>query len=111
ITAQTENTDTSLQAPTLSATAGGDGIALSWTQNSESNFRYYKVVRSRTNSNPTYPEDGYIAVKNRTETAYIDTEVCCSSSGTYYYRVCAVNSSGSVYCGNVITVMDGAVQE
>jgi len=111
ITAQTDSdTDTSLTAPTLSATADSDGVSLSWTENTESNFQYYKVVRSQTDSSPTYPEDGYIAVKGQEVTTYTDTEVCCSSSGTYYYRICAVNTSGSVYCGNVVTVVDGVVQ-
>jgi len=110
ITAQTDS-DTSLVAPTLSATADSDGVGLSWTKNTESNFKYYKVVRSQTDSTPTYPEDSYIAVKSQDTITYTDSEVTSTTSGTYYYRICSVSTGGSVYCGNVVTVVNGVVQD
>ncbi|MBU1167630.1 hypothetical protein KKC60_04455 [Patescibacteria group bacterium] len=109
VTAENTSSETALTAPTLSATADQNGVDLSWTKNTESNFKYYKVVRSQTDSSPTYPEDGYIAVKTKDQITYTDEDVTTSSSGTYYYRICSVNTAGSVYCGNTVPVQDGSV--
>ncbi len=35
-------------------------LKLSWDKQDEKNFKYYKVVASKSNSNPVYPKDGYL---------------------------------------------------
>jgi hypothetical protein len=89
---------------TLSATAKSDGVYLSWKPTTSSDFKYYKIVRSKTNSSPKYPEDGYIYYsEDRALSSYVDKE---SVEGyAYYYRICAVaKSDGEVTCGNVVKV-------
>jgi hypothetical protein len=85
----------------LTATKGSDSVALAWTAwpNAEG-FNYYKVVRSQSNANPYYPNDGYITyITDRGTLSYTDDE---PKEGTSYYRICAV--SDAVYCGNVVTI-------
>ncbi|MBU1118786.1 hypothetical protein KKH43_02820 [Patescibacteria group bacterium] len=112
VTGDTDGTtsdDSDLQAPTLTASLDGSGMHMSWSKNSESNFKYYKVVRSQTNSNPVYPTDGYIHYSSSSN-SYTDSKITNQSSGTYYYRICSVNDANEVFCSNVITVKNGSVQ-
>lgn len=88
----------------LSADVAVDGVHLFWTKNNDSDFKYYKVVKSSSNSNPKYPADGYVASKNQDDLSYFDTEVTNSTPGSFYYSVCSVNSVDLVTCSNVITV-------
>ena len=89
---------------TLSGQDLPDGVHLTWTKNNDSDFKYYKVVRSNTNASPKYPADGYIAAQNQGELSYIDAEITPITQGTYYYSVCVVNNSDSVACSNVVTI-------
>lgn len=93
-----------VSALTLSAAAKAEGVSLSWKAYGSTDFKYYKIVRSKTNANPRYPEDGYIQVsEDRMLTSFVDKS---SAAGyTYYYRICAVaKSDGEVVCGNVVAV-------
>jgi hypothetical protein len=56
--------------PKLTAKVGGDSISLSWTPNTKGNFSYYKVVISKNNPHPVYPEDGYMWFSDK-ETSYV----------------------------------------
>ena len=41
------------------ATLRADGkVETSWNVNAPTGFNYYKVIRSATNENPLYPDDG-----------------------------------------------------
>lgn len=97
-------------ATNVLATVDLEGVHLSWDKNNESDFKYYKVVRSETNSEPTYPADGYIKAASRDQITYLDIEVNSTTSGTYYYSVCTVNSYGQVTRSNVIKVVNGVIQ-
>ncbi len=85
----------------LTAVEGSDSIALSWSAwPITEGFNYYKVVRSQSNANPYYPNDGYISViSDRGALSFTDSE---PKLGTSYYRICAV--ADQVYCGNVVTI-------
>ena len=93
---QTEVSATPIE---LNAETEDDGVHLSWNESTGAIFQYYKVVRSETNPNPNYPDDGYIAVKNMGEESYVDTDVLEDS--TYYYRICEVMSGDKIFCSNV----------
>ncbi|MFA5134351.1 MAG: FecR domain-containing protein [Patescibacteria group bacterium] len=93
----------------VSAETGADGVSLSWNQSSGTVFQYYKVVRSESNPEPTYPDDGYIAVLNKGDERYTDTEV--SADKTYYYRICEVMAEGEVFCSNVVHMKGKQQQE
>jgi len=83
----------------LTAETQDDGVHLSWNVSTNATFQYYKVVRSETNAGLKYPDDSYIAVKNKGEESHTDTEV--SADKTYYYRVCEVMSGDKIFCSNV----------
>ncbi len=86
----------------MSAKAENTGVGLWWTAVADdvAGFKYYKVVRSETNSDLRYPDDGYISVQSKGSESYRDFS---SVKGKpYYYRICAVGDS--IYCGNVIQI-------
>ncbi|MFH2049812.1 MAG: hypothetical protein ABIJ12_10245, partial [bacterium] len=84
----------------MSAKAESTGVGLWWTAVADdvSGFKYYKVVRSETNSNLRYPDDGYISAQSKGSESYRDFSSVKGKS--YYYRICAVGDS--TYCSNVI---------
>ena len=51
--------EAALPAATIRATSVTGGVKLSWSTISDSRFKGYKVVISKSNGNPVYPEDGY----------------------------------------------------
>ncbi|MBP7176567.1 MAG: anti-sigma factor domain-containing protein [Thermoclostridium sp.] len=53
-------TSSTVRKATVKATATESGIQLSWNRTDGSNFVYYKVVMSKYNDSPIYPNDGYI---------------------------------------------------
>lgn len=99
------------RTPTLNATVSNERIDFDWSEVSEDGFSYYKVVAAKYDSDPVYPEDGYmqyIGDVNDTD-AYVkayDTidggDVSKILPGEqYYFRICAVYG-GEVYSSNVV---------
>jgi len=84
----------------LEAETESDGVHLEWNESKGPTFQYYKVVRSETNAELKYPDDGYIAVKNKGEESYVDTTALVDKN--YYYRVCEVMSADKIFCSNVV---------
>lgn len=63
-------------------------------------FKYYKVIRSNSNNNPVYPDDGYIKYSSDINfTEFKDTK-----PKSAYYRVCAMTHAKNRYCSNVVWV-------
>jgi len=81
-------------------------VDTSWEEYTD-NLMYYKVIRSETNSNPVYPEDGYIFYSSNV-TSYTDTNV---PYGTSYYRVCAITYAKERFCSSVITINKSSTYE
>lgn len=75
-------------------------VETSWNEYIPENFDYYKLIRSTSNPDPVYPEDGYIFYGGEGEISYLDTEV---SAGISYYRVCSI-ASLKRYCSPVVAV-------
>lgn len=107
--------DESERTPVLDYTTKDNGVKLLWTGVSSSNFKYYKVVLSKYNSTPEYPDDGYLTyISNASETSYFVQELQSYNGGdfggkvqdeTYYMTVTAVYKDGK-YTSNtkVVTV-------
>lgn len=105
--------------PTVSATSGKGKITLKWQATTASDFSYYKVVVSRSNANPRYPEDGYllyITDPNTTE-AVIDTTMEYNGGDIkghlvpgqkYYFSITNVYSSEKI-AGNALYLTFPAV--
>jgi len=65
-------------------------------------FKWYKVVRSTSNSNPAYPEDGAIKFfDDREAEEWKDYP----KHGTNYYRICAITQNNKRYCSEVEKVV------
>lgn len=82
-------------------------VEIKWDPNAASfildnDWKYWKIIRSSTNSNPVYPEDGYIKFDtNKTDfDSYVDNE---PKLGVNYYRVCAI-AWNIRYCSNVAKI-------
>jgi uncharacterized protein YgiM (DUF1202 family) len=78
-------------------------VALSWTKSTLEKFEGYKVVRSSSNADPSYPTDGYVDyLPERGTLAFIDGTAIPGKS--YYYRICALESGSPASCGNVVKI-------
>jgi hypothetical protein len=85
----------------FSAVLSDGKVKMSWTPYAPSGFNYYKVVRSTTNSDPVYPDDGYILANGDPDfSSYTDTNV---KVGTSYYRICSI-AKPYRYCSPVATI-------
>lgn len=119
-TSQTENTQTEnnqtqqTTAPvveasiTLSGSASGDAINLSWTTAGIDTSHGFKVVKS-TSPDPVYPGNTYVYVSNGNSYSWSLTD-----GVTYNFRVCQYTGSGcGVYSNNIQVkapyVADGVV--
>lgn len=78
-------------------------VYTSWTAyNKAEKFKYYKVVRSDSVSNPVYPDHGYIKYEwDVNKTQFIDYNPLVWKS---YYRVCAITYENNRYCSNVVKI-------
>lgn len=90
------------------ATLADGKVSMAWTPYAPAGFNYYKVIRSTTNANPVYPEDGYIYYTGETgASGYVDND---PPAGKVYYRVCSI-ASPNRYCSPVVAVaVSDAVQ-
>ncbi len=85
---------------TLSGSVNNGQIKLNWTnylntlQTASNTISGYKVVRSETNSNPTYPNDWWVYLSDPYTLSYTDTSV--SNGHNYYYRIGAYSSNSGV---------------
>jgi hypothetical protein len=97
--------DSELQIPP-SPLVDGQGVHLNWSACSSPHLSSYKVIRTDKQpdsshfyyTNPAYPAIGSVS---SSALSYTDSGV---SSGTYYYRVCSVETNNEVWCGNVVNV-------
>ncbi len=85
----------------FTATYSNGEVHMGWNAYVPSNFNYYKVIRSTTEQNPVYPDDGYIKYSSDADfTSYVDHDV---PAGTVYYRVCSI-ASPNRYCSRVVII-------
>ncbi|MCC7522447.1 SH3 domain-containing protein [Candidatus Uhrbacteria bacterium] len=96
---QSSNGELKLEAAVLPG-----AVALSWTKRTSEKFEGYKVVRSSSNADPSYPADGYVEyLPERDSLAFIDGTAIPGKY--YYYRICALESGSPAACGNVVKVL------
>jgi len=97
--------------PVVSVEAISGGLKVEWTKTPGSGFSYYKVVMSKSNSSPSYPDDGYVTyISNNNVTSFIITPgqdynggdfAKVESGASYYITITAVYNHGK-YTGNVL---------
>jgi hypothetical protein len=77
-------------------------VYTSWREYTRGDFKYYKVVKSATNRNPVYPEDGAIFyTEDPTETRFKDYEV---EPGVWYYRLCVITKQKNRWVSPVVMI-------
>lgn len=106
--AQVKNEEGTLMAPVVFddkiefwAELNEEGnVYMDWSKYSRPDeFTYYKIVRSQTNTNPVYPDDGYIFyTDDKNLLNYTDTEV---PAGASYYRICQIAGTKR-YCSSEV---------
>ncbi len=85
----------------LAVSQKNNGLLVAWTAYAGTSFKEYRLVRSTTNANPSYPKDGsYQVVTNQGTLQYLDTNVAAGQS--YNYRVCVVTQSSAISCSSVV---------
>lgn len=84
------------------AATEGKTVKITWKKYTRGDLLFYKVVKSKTNKNPVYPEDGYIYyTTDENITSYYDKKI---EEGTWYYRVCIITKSKERLVSEVIQV-------
>jgi len=98
------------ETPTLSASTRSNDVLLSWTGVTGS-INYYKIVLSKSDSTPSYPDNGYLAYQSETSyeveagQGYNGGDVGTVRSGqTYYAAITVVYTDGTKRTSNVKTI-------
>lgn len=113
-TSSTNNTSITL-TPKVTATVKDGKVYLKWNPIYVDGFTYYKVVVSKNNPNPKYPDDGYIYyTTDPSETNFtIDKDMSYSGgdfggylqSGQKYYFSITMVYNGKSVAGNAIQLV------
>ncbi|MGE5484829.1 MAG: hypothetical protein ACM3X4_07430 [Ignavibacteriales bacterium] len=104
----------------VSGAVDGDKVVLRWERIADSRFQRYKVVISKTDQRPVYPDSGYLYyITDRNVTsAVIDNEEpyknrhfgkYLTPGSAYYFSVTALYSHAGV-AGNVVQLTYPAPQ-
>jgi hypothetical protein len=77
-------------------------VVCAWKKYLRDDLQYYKVVRSDSNPNPVYPDDGYVFyTQDKTVTKYEDP---APGAGKYFYRLTIVTNKGDRWVSEVVAV-------
>lgn len=101
-------------APQVQGKVVDGKVVLNWTKASENGFLYYKVVASKSNSSPRYPQDGYLyVISDRSQTSVTLKSTDSYSGGdiqgklvpgqSYYFSITAVYNDAKVP-GNTVSL-------
>jgi len=74
-------------------------VYLEWEAYTEEDFKWYKILKSETNTQPVYPDDHveHIFVESEVDQAWEKPR-----PGTFYYRVCVVTQENARLCWDVV---------
>lgn len=96
----------------LTVTEKAGHLKLQWSKVNPEKFKYYKVVASRNDSTPQYPQNGYVDfIENPNSTqftvtagdGYTDGDFSKFGARTrYYFAITAVYSDGTKVTSNVV---------
>lgn len=98
-------TQTAMPEHTVSGRVSGGKIILSWSEEASDSFQGYKVVASKTNPSPRYPEDGYIKYitdKSKTSVSLYEGTGGLKGDTYYYFSITYLFSDGSSVAGNAV---------
>lgn len=105
---ETETPPTETPKPSGNLVSGyisGEYIKLSWEKNQRDGFKGYKIVASKNNEHPSYPEDGYIKYitdENTTSKSLYEGYKGLKVNTYYYFSVTYLYNDGSKIVGNAV---------
>lgn len=102
---KTMTLDTSLD---FEAKRDGYKVEMNWNPYTGEDFKYYKIMRSQTHSNPVYPDQHALQYSDDQEKDSYETKDW-HKNGTYY-RVCVITTQKDRHCSSVVKV-DGFIAE
>ncbi len=80
----------------------GDGIELTWDEYDDDSIDGYKILRSTSDSTPTYDDQYYDYVEDYDTTSYTDTSV--TDGKKYYYRIAVYDSGDVIAYSNIVSI-------
>lgn len=102
--AQTQTPQPSAE-PAVSGSISGSAVVIKWRKENSENLSGYKVVASKTNPNPKYPDDGYIKYitnKDTTSVKLSDGDGGLKGGQSYYFSVTYLYNDGSAVAANAV---------
>ncbi len=84
--------------------AGSDSVYLTWNKINHPQFAGYKVVASKTNQNPSYPEDGYLKYITDPDQTFFTSAFNNFSGGTWWFSITVLYSDGTKVPGNAVAI-------
>ncbi len=102
--AQTQTPQPSAE-PAVSGSVSGSAVVIKWRKESSENLSGYKVVASKYNPNPKYPDDGYIKyITNRDTTSVklYEGDGGLKGGHSYYFSVTYLYNDGSAVAANAV---------
>jgi hypothetical protein len=73
---------------------------MKWESYDDSDFMYYKIMRSETNENPVYPDQPAIKYMDNSEIEEYKINNYSSKEATY--RICVITNQKDRYCSNTV---------
>ncbi len=104
-TPQPSVSDAPVTGHTVTGKISGSNVVLYWGKETAENFKGYKVVASKTNPSPKYPDDGYLKYITDSDTTSIKLYEGYAGlkGGTYYYfSVTYLFEDGSTIAANAV---------
>lgn len=100
-----EPSATPLAPHTVAGRVSGEKVILSWSKETAENFSGYKVVASKTNPTPSYPDDGYlkyITAKDTTSISLYEGYQGLQGNTYYYFSVTYLFGDGTKVAANAV---------
>ena len=80
----------------------GNEVYLEWNEYEWDDFKYYKIMRSETHSNPVYPDQHALNYSDDVEDTEYELKDWAQKSVNY--RVCVITTEKSRICSNVVSL-------
>jgi len=93
------------QEPVVTGNVSGDAVVIKWRKDTSETFSGYKIVASKTNPNPKYPDDGYlkyITNKDTTSVKLYEGSSGLKAGQNYYFSVTYLYKDGSKVAANAV---------
>jgi hypothetical protein len=73
---------------------------MKWTKYEGDDFKYYKLMRSETHSNPVYPDQS--AFKVLLDSSITELKISNYNTKDAVYRICVITDEKGRSCSNIV---------